>query len=119
MTELDPNIIAELKDMIGEEDFEEDFQDLINSYLEDSPKLMEGLKLGVEKQDLAQIKISSHTLKSSSVTLGATYLSDLCRQVEAHTSDGNMKAMGELLPLILTEYDHVEDLMKEQLQKLN
>jgi len=27
--------------------------------------------------------------------------------------------MGELLPLILTEYDHVEDLMKEQLQKLN
>ncbi|AUC59661.1 Circadian input kinase A [Cyanobacterium sp. HL-69] len=119
MTELDPNIIAELKDMIGEEDFEEVFQDLINSYLEDSPKLMEGLKLGVEKQDLAQIKISSHTLKSSSVTLGATYLSDLCRQVEAHTSDGNMKAMGELLPLILTEYDHVEDLMKEQLQKLN
>ncbi|MBE9223084.1 response regulator [Cyanobacterium stanieri LEGE 03274] len=119
MTELDQNIIAELKDMIGEEDFEEVFQDLINSYLEDSPKLVEDLKVGVEKKDLAQIKINSHTLKSSSITLGASYLSDLCRQVEGHCQDGNMEAIGELLPLILDEYAHVEDLMEGELERLD
>ncbi|MGY6529368.1 MAG: response regulator [Cyanobacterium sp.] len=121
MTELDQSIIAELKDMIGEEDFEEVFQDLINSYLEDAPKLLHGLKIGVENENLGEIKINSHTLKSSSITLGATYLSELCRQVESHTQNegNNMKAIKELLPLIVTEYGNVEDLMQKELQKMN
>ncbi|AFZ46532.1 multi-sensor hybrid histidine kinase [Cyanobacterium stanieri PCC 7202] len=118
MTKLDENIIAELKDMIGEEDFVEVFRDLINSYLEDSPQLMENLKMGLENKDLDQIKISSHTLKSSSLTLGATYLSELCRQVESHTIKGNMMAISELVPLVVAEYQNVEVIMNNELERM-
>lgn len=118
MTKLDENIIAELKDMIGEEDFVEVFRDLINSYLEDSPQLIENLKMGLEKQDLDQIKISSHTLKSSSLTLGATYLSDLCRQVESHTIKGDIASINDLVPLVITEYHNVEVIMNNELDRM-
>ncbi len=115
INKLDPNRIAELKSMIGEDDFKEVFRDLINSYLEDSPNLIERISLGLENKNIEQIKINAHTLKSSSVTLGAQDLSDLCKSLEQSMVEEDFAEARRLTSLVVEEYKKVEVLMKQEL----
>jgi PAS domain S-box-containing protein len=119
MSQLDFNIIAELKEMIGEEDFEEVFPDLINAYLEDTPKLIQGLVNALKTQNKQEMKINAHTLKSSSISLGAIKLSELSKEVEHCTVIGNMKKPATLIPQIISEYKEVEKLMLQELNKFS
>lgn len=119
MNQLDFNVIAELREMIGEEDFEEIFPDLINAYLEDSPKLIQGLVNALKNQNKQEMKINAHTLKSSSISLGAIKLSELSKEVEHCTIMGDMEKPAILIPQILSEYKEVENLMRQELSKFS
>lgn len=119
MDHLDSKIIAELKEMIGDEDFEEVFADLINAYLEDSPKLIQGLINGLKNKDRQEIKINAHTLKSSSGSLGAKKLSELSKELEYCSITGDMEKPNTLISEILSEYQAVESLMRQELSKFN
>ncbi|MBF2055729.1 MAG: response regulator [Cyanobacterium sp. T60_A2020_053] len=112
MMKLDTQIITELKDMIGEEDFEEVFQDLIISYLEDTPGLLQGIQAGITTEDVELVQINAHTLKSSSITLGAKSLSQLCKMLEQSTIKGNLDEADILFTSILAEYKRVENTMR-------
>jgi len=119
MTSLDSKVITQLREMIGEEEFEEVFADLMNAYLEDTPKLIQGLVNGLKNEDRQEIKINAHTLKSSSESLGAMKLSQLSKEVEHCMIKGNLKKPTILIPQILEEYNKVENLMRQELSKLN
>ncbi|BAQ65152.1 response regulator [Geminocystis sp. NIES-3709] len=117
MTQLDVRVIAELREMIGEEDFEEVFSELINAYLEDSPKLIQGLINALENKNLSEIKINAHTLKSSSASLGAMKLADLSKEVELSIIKGDLTNSSRLISQIMSEYEQVENLMRQELNK--
>lgn len=118
MKTLDENIIAELKNMIGEEDFADIFADLINSYLEDTPTLIDGLNSGLKFHNFEQIKINAHTLKSSSITLGASQFAQLCKDLEKSAIDKDIKKVRGLIASVIQEYENVTVLMKMELEKL-
>lgn len=55
---------------------------VIDIYLEQSSKLFNELNIACKKSYVEDVRIISHTLKSSSVNVGALALSDVCREVE-------------------------------------
>ncbi|MBL1209919.1 response regulator [Geminocystis sp. GBBB08] len=119
MDQLDSKVIAELREMIGEDDFYEVFPDLINAYLDDSPKLIQGLLNALEVENLQEMKINAHTLKSSSASLGAMKLAELAKEVEHYSLNKDIQNATVLISQILSEYSEVENLMQIELNKFN
>jgi HPt (histidine-containing phosphotransfer) domain-containing protein len=118
MSKLDAQTIAELKEMIGEDDFPIVFQDLLESYLEDSPKLISDLKIAQQNQNRDGIKMNSHTLKSSSASLGAIQLSRFCQELENESKIGDFDKLNFLINQVISEYEKVEKTMQLELEKL-
>ena len=116
---LDQTAITELKKMMGEEDFPIIFEDLLVSYLEDSPKLVKNLCIARQNQNPDEIKINAHTLNSSSSSLGAVKLSQLCQQLEQEISAGNIMQASKLIDEIVDEYEKVAEIMQLELDHLS
>lgn len=64
---------------------------VISVYLEQSSSLLDDLMEAGRKADVEAVRVISHTLKSSSVNVGATGLSELCRKVEHHCEQGQIE----------------------------
>ncbi|PHV62755.1 response regulator [Cyanobacterium aponinum] len=118
MVQLDREAINELKEMLGEDDFPIVFAELVHTYLEESPSLIQGLLNGLENQNYQQIKINAHSLKSSSASLGAKHFSQLCKQLEMSVVEENFELIPQLIPTIVKEYQEVEKYMKIELNNL-
>ncbi|MDD5761541.1 MAG: response regulator [bacterium] len=70
---------------------------VINLYLTDAPRLVEGILSAAEKGDMESLLRAAHTLKSSSANVGATGLSELCRKVEGMARAGEPVVSGDPL----------------------
>lgn len=55
---------------------------LVAQFIEDATSQIGALKDGVRRQDRDVLKMKSHSLKGSSLTIGAARLGGLCRQLE-------------------------------------
>lgn len=55
---------------------------LMTLYLNSSPSLMEGIRDAIASRDGAALKQAAHSLKSSSMSLGATGLGEICASLE-------------------------------------
>ena len=55
---------------------------VIDLYLDDAPKLIQRLKYAVAAEDAPEIERAAHTLKSTSASLGALKLAQLCKELE-------------------------------------
>lgn len=76
--ELDMTTFEELKQMSGEDFIDE----LVDTFLEDSPKLVGEMKAALQANDVDAFRRAAHSLKSNSATFGATRLSELSRELE-------------------------------------
>lgn len=73
---------------------------VVDSYLESFPSQSENLGKAVRTNDIAGMLSISHTLKSSSATLGATALADLFSEVEHLAQKKTTVGAGEFLEKI-------------------
>lgn len=73
---------------------------VVDSYLESFPSQSENLGKAIRTGDIASMLSISHTLKSSSATLGATALADLFREVEHLAQKKTTVGAAELLEKI-------------------
>jgi PAS domain S-box-containing protein len=104
---IDATVIQAFRVEAGE-NAAEFLTELIDCYLEESPKYLQTMKAAaVNGNALAVLKIA-HTLKSSSAALGATKLANLCQELEALGSAGAMKVMLEKVSQLMAEYKRVE-----------
>ncbi len=55
---------------------------VVNLYLEQTPKLLDELALAIRQSDTETQASIAHTVKSSSLTVGAMALADTCRKIE-------------------------------------
>jgi len=55
---------------------------LMTMYLKSSPPLMEGIRTAISNSDSQLLTTSAHTLKSTSLSLGAMKLGVICAQLE-------------------------------------
>ncbi|MBD3880357.1 response regulator [Phormidium tenue FACHB-886] len=86
-----------------------DWIEIIDCYLEESPKLLHLLQEALAQADLTTLRRTAHTLKAGSATLGAQSLAHLCKQLEAMLqSDEIPNAASDYVCQIEAEYDKVQ-----------
>lgn len=84
---------------------------IIHTYLEQSSRLLEELMSATPSADIETIKRVSHTLKSSSINVGADGLSELCRRIELQCNNGIIEKT--LISQIYTDFPVVRDALNE------
>jgi len=87
---LDQAVLRELQETTGDDpDF---VRDLVETYLADVPVQLKGIDEAIAANDAEALVRPAHTLKSSSVTLGALRLGEVSRTLEMTGRSGNLDA---------------------------
>jgi CheY-like chemotaxis protein/HPt (histidine-containing phosphotransfer) domain-containing protein len=76
-------------------------------FLKKGPEIISHMRSGFSSQNAAEIRISAHTLKSSSASLGAFELSRLAKELEALGRVDSIEATAPLIADIEAEYEKV------------
>ena len=88
---LDIAVIAELRAATGDDD--EFIAELIESYLSEGQANVDSLSAAASQSDLPVFTRAAHTLKSTSATIGAMRLSELCRGLEEAARSGRAEGL--------------------------
>ena len=107
---LDPTGLDQLLNLVGGD--EDNFFKLIDSFLEETPRLLEGVRIAIENKDHEHLRRMSHTLKSTCRDFGAIRLSNLSAKLESISKAGNLKDAPELIEKAEIEYASVENSLK-------
>jgi HPt (histidine-containing phosphotransfer) domain-containing protein len=115
---VDHRVLAALSQATGDDPAF--LAELIDTFLRDTPALLETLRGALDQADAQQLRRAAHTLKSNGRVFGATTLAELCQQLEAivkketlaQAEDGYLRA-AELLGRIEGEYASVERALQE------
>ena len=73
---------------------------LIDTYMSYGPKAIQQLLAALVSEDIAKLKMTAHSLKSSSANIGAMHLSALCRELEARLKDESVWEAGRNLAAV-------------------
>jgi HPt (histidine-containing phosphotransfer) domain-containing protein len=92
---LDMRILAELRELGGEDD-PGLIAELIDIFLSDAPQRLQDISRGLTSGDLATVERAAHTLKSSSANIGAIGLSRICREMEQNARERKLDAIQPL-----------------------
>ncbi|MEH2205689.1 MAG: PAS domain S-box protein [Nostoc sp.] len=93
------------------------FAELIECYLTETARLVQHISTAIATQDIQTIWQTAHKLKSSSASIGAIALSQLCKVLEAQARSGNLENNLELLSLLYQEYEQVKTALEKELAK--
>ena len=107
---IQDNMISALKDM-GPEIFVE----LVQLYLEETPHQVAEVRRQFELEDAAGMAAAAHSLKGSSLNLGANSLADICKQIEVKGKKGNLFKVGDLLEQLDLRYQEVQETLAEEI----
>lgn len=102
---IDQNVFNALRDSMGDV-----FEDILTVFLDETENLVSRIKEQLENDDLVGVSMTAHTLKSSTRTLGANRLSDICAEIEG-ASTGNKKEINLLyVSLVLEKHATTESI---------
>ena len=88
---------------------------MIEIYLETSPKQVAELGRGVGSGNAGAIQLHAHSLKSSSARLGALLLAALCHELEEMGKNSTLEESGAVLRKLNTEFHYiVQELLAER-----
>jgi signal transduction histidine kinase/DNA-binding response OmpR family regulator/HPt (histidine-containing phosphotransfer) domain-containing protein len=106
MTVIDQKALYDLLSAVGGEfNF---LEELIDTFLEDAPKLMIELNQYVESGDSGGTRRIAHSLKSNGADFGAITFSNLCKELEILSKSNGLDGAAELTSQIGSEYGKVE-----------
>ncbi|MDF1802206.1 Hpt domain-containing protein [Thalassovita sp.] len=104
---IDWDRVAELRDQIGAEDFDE----VVELFLDEVMEVIEKLRNDPENQDL---EAELHFLKGSALNLGFADFSEKCHAGERHAANGQSELIE--LQAILDSFDASRHLFLEELE---
>lgn len=117
---IDIAAFQSLREMVNKDEV---LMKVIDSYLEDTPNLLQVIRQGLElintanvMEEIAPLHRAAHSLKSSSATLGAMNLSQLCQKLETmsqeisntHEHLDKMAVISAIVAQIETEFEQVK-----------
>lgn len=94
--------------MLRDDDGKALLAEILKGFVSHSNMLIGNLVRAVNEDNGADVKKSAHSLKSSSANVGALFLSDLCRRMEAAVSNGCGSDEADLKERIVCEYEEVK-----------
>ncbi|MBD2497781.1 response regulator [Nostoc sp. FACHB-280] len=103
---IDYSFIEELKNMAGS-DGEHLVSELIQVYLEDTPRRIEMIQTAIAVGDRINLQKAAHALRSPSVSIGAVNLGDICETLENSASDQSLESLVLLINQLESEYHKV------------
>jgi PAS domain S-box-containing protein len=112
---IDTEILQELRDMLHGEAGA--FAELINCYLTEAPKLIQNISVAITTQDAQAIWNTSHKLKSSSGSVGAVLLAQLCKQLEEQGRSNNLANSVEIGTQLCQEYERVKAALQREINQ--
>ncbi|WP_227430462.1 Hpt domain-containing protein [Psychrobacter sp. I-STPA6b] len=107
---IDSEQFEELQDLL-----EDDFAELMATYMQDSLKRVEEIQTAINTGDNATGFESAHSLKGASANIGAIPLKDLCYQMQEACRDNTITQQQSLLDNIATELQLVSQEIKARL----
>jgi HPt (histidine-containing phosphotransfer) domain-containing protein len=114
MGETDPidyAVLAGVLDSVGGD--REFLAELIETYLDDSPRLLEAMHMALETGNAEDFRRAAHSLKSNSASLGAMPLSRLARGLEEMGKAGMLEGAAANLAQAEAEYALVKAAMQD------
>lgn len=96
-------------------DCEDVYLDILNEYLIDDKRAE--LKEFFESQNWERYRISAHSVKSSSLTIGATELYEIARQIEEPLKDMDFAPALRLHDDFMKSYSEVMEMLNRELNK--
>ena len=93
---------------MGDEAF---LRELIDLFLEDTPRQIEALRQAVASQNIVGVHQGAHRLKGAGRNLGAQPFSEVCRQIETLGRKGDLAAASALMPNLESEFSRLQDFL--------
>ncbi|MEA5507369.1 PAS domain-containing protein [Halotia wernerae UHCC 0503] len=112
---IDVKILQSLRNMLAGD--QAALAELLECYLSETPKLIKNISAAVKNQDAQAIWKTAHSLKSSSASVGATTLAQLCQQLEIQGRSNNLQESGEIYLRIDQEFEQVNTALLIELKK--
>jgi signal transduction histidine kinase/DNA-binding response OmpR family regulator/HPt (histidine-containing phosphotransfer) domain-containing protein/PAS domain-containing protein len=103
---LDTAALDNLLDLVGGE--HEYLVELIDSFLEDAPQLLDELSESIEKNDSISVRRVAHSLKSNGADFGAARFYELCRDLEMIAKSGTLETARTYATQIRSEFLKVQ-----------
>jgi|WetSurMetagenome_2_1015567.scaffolds.fasta_scaffold36500_3 HPt (histidine-containing phosphotransfer) domain-containing protein len=101
---------ARLQELVKETDF--DFViELIDIYLNETPLQIQSMKKALESQDHHLLTIAAHTLKGSSLNLGAQELGAVCFKLEDLGRSGSPISPNTSIREIESAFEQVKEIL--------
>ncbi|MDB9345557.1 Hpt domain-containing protein [Nodularia spumigena CS-586/05] len=113
-TIIDTKILNSLRDMMSGD--EAAFQQLLNCYLTEAPKSIQIIKASQATQDVEALWQAAHSLKSSSASVGATTLAQICQQIEVKGRSSDLESSEDICSQLYKEYELVKRALQIQLE---
>ena len=104
------NMLKELQ-VEGEPDI---LEKIVSAYLNSSEPLVASLSEAVENKDFKVVHDSAHSLKSASANVGATVLSEVCKELEINCKNKTYDTAMDLVSTIETEFERARDVLNEE-----
>ncbi|MEA5624388.1 PAS domain S-box protein [Nostoc sp. UHCC 0251] len=112
---IDPKILQSLRNMLRGDRVA--FAELIECYLTETPRLVQDMSTAITTHDTQTIWKIAHQLKSSSASVGAIALAQLCKVLEAQGRSSKLENNLELLSQLYQEYEQVKTALQKELVK--
>lgn len=121
---LDMTVFAELRQMVNEDEV---LVKVIDSFLEETPKILRIMRdalsplytAKVAYGEMSTLESAAHSLKSTSATLGALRLSQLCQELEASEKNNTHSVIAGIVLQVEAEYEQVKKALLQQQEWLN
>ncbi len=113
MHTLNPDKLSELKEL-DEDGSDTVLKELINLYLKTSPPKIKKLQELIEAKDFSSARKEAHSLRSSSLTMGAEILAQYASDIE-YVKMGDEHLMSGSLVRVIEEYSQVSKLLLSHL----
>jgi histidine phosphotransfer protein HptB len=101
---LDMDIFQGLREIIDDDLL---FSDLVTIYLGSAENLINAIQVAFANHNATAFMIASHSLKSTSASIGAMKLTQICRYFEKIGKTDEITIPSELLEHLVSEYDRV------------
>ncbi len=111
MTEqlIDQATFNSMREMVGEDFIDE----LLETYFEDSPRLIAELRQSLIQGDTSAFQRAAHSLKSNSASFGAMGLAAQARELEYIGRDGQLDGTADKLAQLEATYQQVHQALRE------
>ena len=112
LTNLD--FLHEISD--GNMDF---FKEFIQTFLDNAPESLDGMKQGLDNQDWDTVKKTAHKIRPSFNYLGLKDLEQIATQVEKNAAEGtNLNQMPEMIEKIISTCNQAIDELQNDLRSM-